>query len=161
VTQVENSKPQQHIVLVCPEIPQNTGTIGRLCVSTNTRLHLIKPLGFDLSEKALRRAGLDYWKYLDHRVYQDLDEFRNSVGDSGAFVFFSTKSDRDYWDIEYTAEPYLFFGKETAGLAPSILNEYSSQLARIPMFGSHSRSLNLAVSAGIAVYDVIRKRRSS
>lgn len=145
-----------HIVLVHPQIPNNTGSIGRLCVNTDTTLHLIRPLGFDLSEKALRRAGLDYWHKLDVRVYEHIDHFFELHPQSDRFFFATTKTQRPYFEQTFQSGDYLFFGSETAGIPKEILERYSDQCMTIPM-SKEGRSLNLAVSCGIILYEAIRQ----
>ncbi len=147
-----------NIVLVAPEIPQNTGTIGRLAVSTDARLHLIEPLGFSLEDKFLKRAGLDYWQFLDLAVYPDWETFlaRNP---GGKLWFFSTHGEKSFWDIEYAADDYLVFGRESAGLPPEFYTRYRENLALIPMPGEHHRSLNLANAVSIVLYEAMRQTR--
>ena len=147
-----------HIVLVAPEIPQNTGTIGRLCVSTDTSLHLIKPLGFSLEDKFLRRAGLDYWEHLAPSVYENWEEFLER--NPGAELhFLSTRGERSYWDVPYRPGDYLVFGRESSGLPPEFYNRYRDRLHRIPMPGKYHRSLNLANAASIVLYEALRQNR--
>lgn len=143
-----------NIVLVEPEIPQNTGNIARTCAATGARLHLIRPLGFNISEKAVRRAGLDYWDLLDITVYDNLDDFFSK--NDGAYYYFSTKAKHIHSDIKYPDKAYLFFGKETAGLPEKLLYENPDTTVRIPMI-SDARSLNLSNSVAIAVYEVLRQ----
>ena len=147
-----------HIVLVAPEIPQNTGTIGRLCVSTDTSLHLIKPLGFSLEDKFLRRAGLDYWEHLAPSVYENWEEFLER--NPGAELhFLSTRGERSYWDVPYRPGDYLVFGRESSGLPPEFYNRYRDRLYRIPMPDKFHRSLNLANAASIVLYEALRQNR--
>ena len=145
-----------NIVLVEPEIPQNTGNISRTCAVTDSSLHLIKPLGFSIEEKHLKRAGLDYWQYLDLHVYENLDEFfeKNASGD---FYFFSTKAPKRYTDVTYPDGAFLIFGKETKGLPEPLLEENLDKCVRIPMQGE-LRSLNLSNSVAIAVYEALRQK---
>lgn len=148
-----------NIVLVAPEIPQNTGTIGRLAVSTDACLHLIEPLGFSLEDKFLKRAGLDYWQYLDLRVYPDWENFL--MRNPGANLwFFSTHGEKSFWDIEYAESDYLVFGRESAGLPPDFYTRYREKLAVIPMPGAHHRSLNLANAVSIVLYEAMRQNRN-
>lgn len=145
-----------NIVLVHPEIPNNTGAIGRLCVNTGSTLHLIEPLGFDISEKAVRRAGLDYWHKLDLKVWKSLDEFFASIPDTAHCFFATTKTDRPYFEAEYAAGDFIFFGSETAGLPSHLLEDNPDCSITIPMT-KEGRSLNLAISAGIVLYEAIRQ----
>jgi tRNA (cytidine/uridine-2'-O-)-methyltransferase len=145
-----------HIVLVHPEIPQNTGSIGRLCVSTNAQLHLVHPLGFDSSDAAVRRAGLDYWKHLNPSHYTDWADFlgRNPAG---RLWLFTTKGERRHTDVRWQDGDGLVFGRETAGLPAEILAEFPDQLVKIPMPGEFHRSLNLAQSAAVGLYEALRQ----
>lgn len=145
-----------NIVLVTPQIPNNTGTIGRLCVNTGSSLHLIKPLGFDITEKAVRRAGLDYWHKLDLHVWEDLDDFFKNNEISDNLHFATTKTDRPYFDVEFKAGDFIFFGSETSGLPADLLERYKDRNITIPMT-KDGRSLNLAVSSGIVLYEAIKQ----
>lgn len=144
-----------NIVLVEPEIPQNTGNIARTCAATGARLHIIEPMGFKIDDKKLKRAGLDYWYLLDITYYKNLDDFfeRNNGGN---FYYFSTKADNVYSDIVYPDNSFLFFGKETKGLPESLLYENHDTTVRIPMIDD-ARSLNLSNSVAIGVYEVLRQ----
>ena len=144
-----------NIVLLEPEIPANTGNIGRSCVATGSRLHLIRPLGFSLEEKQLRRAGLDYWKDLDLAVYDSLEDFREKK--PGARLFFlTTKARRCYTEAEFRDEDFLVFGRESAGIPEEILTEHEESCLRIPMVADN-RSLNLSNSAAIVLYEALRQ----
>lgn len=147
-----------HIVLVAPEIPQNTGTIGRLCVSTGAKLHLIEPLGFSLDEKHLKRAGMDYWPHLELAVYRDWEEFL-AANPGAKLLFFSTKGETSYWDIAYPEGSFLVFGSESRGFPPEFYERYRDRLATIPMEGKFHRSLNLANAASIVLYEALRQAR--
>ena len=149
--------PCFHIVLVAPEIPQNTGTIGRLCVCTDARLHLIRPLGFLLDEAHLRRAGLDYWQYLDLRVHDTWEQFLNEEGHPRRLLFLSAKAKRSLYEMRLEPGDYLVFGNETSGLPPSFHQNYSEQLFQLPMPGRHARCHNLANAASIALYEGLRQ----
>ncbi len=144
-----------NIVLVEPEIPANTGNISRTCAITGASLHLIKPLGFDISDKHLKRAGLDYWQYLDITVYENLSEFfeKNS---GGRFFFCTTKAKKSYADIEYRDGDFFIFGKETKGLPEELLAENMDSCIRIPMLPT-LRSLNLSNSVAIVIYEALRQ----
>ena len=144
-----------NIVLVEPEIPQNTGNIARTCAATGARLHLVEPMGFKVDDKKLKRAGLDYWYLLDITYYKNLDDFFEK-NKEGAFFYFSTKADKVYSEIEYPDKTYLVFGKETKGLPEDLLYKNHDTTVRIPMIDD-ARSLNLSNSAAIGVYEVLRQ----
>ena len=146
--------PSLHIVLVEPEIPQNTGNIARTCAVTGAALHLVGPMGFQLEDKKLRHAGLDYWPYLTLSTYESLPEFFEK--NQGSFFFFSTKAQRRYTDVSYPDGSYLFFGKESAGLPEKLLFQHPEQCVRIPMLGGF-RSLNLANSVAVVAYEALRQ----
>lgn len=144
-----------NIVLLEPEIPANTGNIGRTCVATGTRLHLIEPLGFSLSEKQLKRAGMDYWDKLDVTTYVNWQDFCDK--NPGAKVYMATtKSRQTYTDVTYNDGDYIMFGKESAGIPEEILVEHPDECIRIPMLGE-TRSLNLSNSAAIILYEALRQ----
>lgn len=149
-----------NIVLLEPQIHTNTGSIGRMCVNSNCALHLIKPLGFEIDDKHLRRAGLDYWTKLDVRIYEDLKHFwqENERAKERSF-FATTKTAQIYWDARFEVGDYIFFGREDAGLPISLLEANKSRLVNIPM-GDEGRSLNLATSVGIITYEAIRQNFS-
>lgn len=144
------------IILVEPEIPANTGNISRTCAVTGARLHLIEPLGFDISDKALKRAGLDYWKYLDVTVYKNLDEFFEKNGDDNLWLA-TTKAPMRYDMADLTGDVKLMFGKETAGLPEYLRERYRSRCIRIPM-KDEARSLNLSNSVAILCYEALRQQ---
>ena len=144
-----------NIVLFEPEMPANTGNIGRTCVATNTRLHLIEPLGFRINEKALKRAGLDYWDKLDVRVYCNFEDFLER--NPGARIYMSTtKAKKVYTEVSYEPDCYLMFGKESAGIPEEILVDYEETCVRIPMWGN-IRSLNLSNAVSIVLYEALRQ----
>ena len=145
-----------NIVLVHPQIPNNTGAIGRLCVNTASSLHLIKPIGFDIDEKAVRRAGLDYWHKIDLHVWENIDAFMEAHPNRDRFFFATTKTDRAYFEHTFQEGDYLFFGSETAGIPTEILETYPDQTMTIPMT-KEGRSLNLAISTGIILYEAIKQ----
>lgn len=146
-----------HIVLVEPEIPQNTGNIARSCVATDTVLHLVKPLGFDISDRQLKRAGLDYWKYLKKEVHENLDDFMDKYGTRN-FYLATTKGKNNYANIEYKDEDMLIFGKETAGLPLEFREKYEDRCVRIPLSENvRDRSLNLSNSANIILFEALRQ----
>jgi len=144
-----------NIVLVEPEIPQNTGNIARTCAATGSRLHLIRPLGFDISDRAVKRAGLDYWHLLELHVYDSLDDFfaRNPGGE---LWLFSTKAPRAYTEAQYHDECFLLFGKETKGLPEELLYAHPERCVRIPMI-EDARSLNLSNSVAVACFEALRQ----
>ncbi len=144
-----------NIVLVEPEIPQNTGNIARTCAATGARLHIIRPMGFTIDDRKLKRAGLDYWYLLDITYYDGLDEFFEKNPQAACF-FFSTKSSRVYAEGTYPDNCFLFFGKETKGLPESLLAERYDDCVRLPMRGE-ARSLNLSNTVAVAVYEVLRQ----
>lgn len=144
-----------HIVLVEPEIPPNTGNIARLCQATGARLHLVEPLGFSLDDKALRRAGMDYWKECDVRIWPSFDAWRQEHAET-ALWFFTTKAESSFWAAKFGCGDALIFGRETKGLPESLLAKHPSRLLRIPMVPG-SRSLNLATSVGIALFEALRQ----
>ena len=141
-----------HIVLVEPEIPQNTGSIARLCGATNTVLHLIHPLGFSTDDKHLKRAGLDYWKFVDIRYWDSLDDFLETHKKNNLY-FLTTKTSRSYVDAPFKPGDYFLFGKETKGLPENILKLYEDRCFTLPMANPNIRSLNLAMTAGIVLYE--------
>mgnify|MGYP005776505877 FL=1 len=144
-----------NIVLLEPEIPANTGNIGRTCVASGTRLHLIEPLGFSLSEKALKRAGMDYWKDLDVTTYIDYQDFLEQ--NPGAKIYMATtKARKVYTEVAYEPDCYIMFGKESAGIPEEILVENQENCVRIPMMGD-IRSLNLGNSVAVVLYEALRQ----
>ncbi len=144
-----------NIVLLEPEIPANTGNIGRTCVAAGTRLHLIEPLGFKLSEKALKRAGMDYWKDLDVTTYIDYRDFLEK--NPGAKIYMATtKAQKTYTEVSYEPDCYIMFGKESAGIPEEILVENEENCVRIPMIGD-IRSLNLGNSVAVILYEALRQ----
>lgn len=144
-----------NIVLVEPEIPQNTGNIARTCAATGAKLHLVKPLGFSVEDKYLKRAGLDYWSLVDLKIYEDFKEFTDTNPSENKY-FVTTKAKKCYTDVAYDDDCYLVFGKETAGLPAAILNAHPDKCIRIPMRGE-ARSLNLSNSVAIVAYEAIRQ----
>lgn len=143
-----------NIVLVEPEIPQNTGNIARTCAATGSRLHIVKPMGFEISDRHLKRAGLDYWHLLDITYYENLEDFFSE--NEGNFYFCTTKAPQKYTDVSFSDGDYLFFGKETKGLPEALLRENFDKCIRIPMI-SASRSLNLSNSVAVVVYEALRQ----
>lgn len=149
--------PHLHVVLIEPEIPQNTGSIGRLCLATGCRLHLVKPLGFNIDAQSLKRAGLDYWEHLDVCVHESTDSFFGSLPTDADLALIETRAGKTIYDVEFKKGTYLIFGKETTGLADWILSEHSRHLARIPMLHAKVRSLNLSNAVSISVYEALRQ----
>ena len=145
-----------HIVLVEPEIPQNTGNIARTCAATGSRLHLIRPLGFSLSDRYLKRAGLDYWNLVEVTVHDSFEELLHGH-DPDSFYYFTTKASKDYTQQTYPQEVFLVFGKETRGLPENLLRKVYPHCLRIPMIPD-ARSLNLSNSVAIVTYEALRQR---
>ena len=144
-----------NIVLVEPEIPANTGNIARTCAATGSVLHLIKPLGFDISDKAVKRAGLDYWHLVDVRVYEDLDDFFAKTGAQDLWLL-TTKAPRSYAEAEFSRDCWLLFGKETRGLPEALLAAHRDRCLRIPI-RAEARSLNLSNTVAVCVYEALRQ----
>ncbi|BCI59395.1 tRNA (cytidine(34)-2'-O)-methyltransferase [Eubacteriaceae bacterium CHKCI005] len=143
-----------NIVLVEPEIPQNTGNIARTCAATGARLHLVEPLGFRIDDRQLKRAGLDYWHLLDITYYKDLSDFFDR--NTGPFYYFTTKGQHVYSDVSYPEGSYLVFGKETAGLPEELLVQNPDHCVRLPMIGE-ARSLNLSNTVAVAAFETLRQ----
>ncbi|WP_435896198.1 tRNA (cytidine(34)-2'-O)-methyltransferase [Oceaniferula spumae] len=148
-----------HVVLVTPEIPHNTGAAGRLCLATGARLHLVKPLGFSLDDRQVKRVGLDYWKDVDLQVWESWQEFTEGIDPNAGVYFLTTKTKKPHWDVEFKDGDYLVFGCETKGLPESLLAENPDQCLTIPMVENSTRSLNLATSVGIVLYEAVRQVR--
>lgn len=144
-----------NIVLVEPQIPQNTGNVARTCAATGARLHLVEPMGFHVDDKKLKRAGLDYWHLLDITYYEDLDDFFEKNRD-GSFFYFSTKARRVHSDMTYPDNSYLVFGREDAGLPEELLKSNEQSCVRLPM-RSEARSLNLSNTVAVGVFEVLRQ----
>ncbi len=145
-----------NIVLVVPEIPQNAGNIARTCAVTGSKLHLVRPLGFDVSDKYLKRAGLDYWQYLDITYYDSIEEVMDKFYNGSNFWFFSTKSKHIHSDVSYKDGDFLVFGKETKGLPEPLLEKHYGECVRLPMMGE-LRSLNLSNAVCVGVYEALRQ----
>lgn len=144
-----------NIVLVEPEIHTNTGNIGRLSLATGSHLHLVKPLGFELSDARLKRAGLDYWKHISLSVYDNLEDFYK-IHHNKNLVYFSSHGKQAHWDIDYQDNMFFVFGKESKGLPKEIINTNSDQLYKIPLYSEHIRSLNLANAVSVVVYEGLK-----
>lgn len=147
-----------HIVLIEPEIPPNTGNIGRLCLATGATLHLVGPLGFSLDDRTLLRAGLDYWKEVDCRRWTDFAQLSAAADPAARFFFLTTKTHRPYWDAVFHDGDYLVFGRESKGLPATLLAAHAEQCLTIPQQGV--RSLNLATAVGITLYEAVRQTRT-
>jgi tRNA (cytidine/uridine-2'-O-)-methyltransferase len=146
-----------NIVLVEPEIPPNTGSIARLCGATDTILHLVRPLGFSTDDKHLKRAGLDYWQYVEIRYWDNLDHFLTAQAETRLF-FFTTKVKTSYTEARFTPGDFLIFGRETKGLPEDVLRLYHDRCYTLPMTNPNIRSLNLAMTAGIVLYEALRQK---
>ncbi|RZN79065.1 MAG: tRNA (cytidine(34)-2'-O)-methyltransferase [Winogradskyella sp.] len=145
-----------NIALIEPEIPNNTGNIGRLALATGSRLHLVKPFGFEIDDKRLKRAGLDYWQHLEVIYYENTETFFEKNKNKN-MVFLSSHGTQSHWDINFEDEQFLVFGKESVGLSKSITEKYPEQLFKIPMYSEHIRSLNLANAVSIVTYEGLRQ----
>lgn len=145
-----------NIVLIEPEIPNNTGNIGRLALASGSNLHLVKPFGFEITDARLKRAGLDYWQHLNLHYYENIEEFFSKNEDK-KMVFLSSHGTKKHWDIKYEDDLFLVFGKESKGLPKSITEHYSDKLFKIPLYSEHVRSLNLANAVSIIVYEGLRQ----
>ena len=144
-----------NIVLFEPEIPNNTGNIGRLSLASGCNLHLVKPLGFELNDTRLKRAGLDYWKHISLKVYDNIDEFYR-LNPGKKMVYFSAKGKKTFWSIDFEDDLFLIFGRESSGLPESIIDKQSNNLYKIPLFSKQIRSINLANAVSVVVYEGIR-----
>ena len=144
-----------NIVLIEPEIPMNTGNIGRLSLASGSVLHLVKPFGFELDDSRLKRAGLDYWRHISVKIYEGMDEFF-SINNDKNMVYLSSSGEKNYCSIDYKDDMFLIFGKESVGLPKNIIAENSDKLYKIPIYSNHVRSLNLANAVSIVVYDGLR-----
>jgi len=148
-----------HLVLVHPEIPHNTGSAGRLALATGATLHLVRPFGFELDDKHLRRAGLDYWQQVDLRTWDSLDELQAAADPAARFWWCSTKARRSLWQAAFRCGDYLVFGAETRGLPEALVAAASEQAIHIPMRREGTRSLNLATAVAIVLYEAMRQTR--
>ena len=145
-----------NIVLIEPEIPNNTGNIGRLALASGSHLHLVKPFGFQIDDTKLKRAGLDYWQHVSITYYESVDDFFNTNKNEN-MVFLSSHGQKSHWDIPFEDNLFLVFGKESVGLPKSIIEKQVQNLYKIPLYSNHVRSLNLANAVGIVVYEGLRQ----
>lgn len=148
-----------NIVLIEPEIPNNTGNIGRLALASGSRLHLVKPFGFEIDDTRLKRAGLDYWQHLDLHIYESIDDFF-SKNKNKQMVFLSSHGHKEHWDIPFTDDLFLIFGKESVGLPKSLIEEHSKNVFKIPLYSQHVRSLNLANAVSVVIYEGLKQIRN-
>jgi len=145
-----------NIVLIEPEIPNNTGNIGRLSLASGSNLHLVKPFGFEISDARLKRAGLDYWQHLSLTIYENMEDFFSKNNDK-EMVFLSSHGKKAHWSINFKEEIFLVFGKESVGLPKKIIEKYAEKLYKIPLYSKHVRSLNIANSVSIVVYEGLKQ----
>lgn len=150
-----------HVVLTQPEIHGNTGNVGRTCLAAGAQLHLVHPLGFSLSDRYLKRAGLDYWQYVQPVEWVDWENFEAALPSLGEAFFFSAEGKRNFWDLRYPKPCVLIFGREGGGFSASLRARYCERLVGLPMYDTKVRSLNLATSVGVAVYEVLRQWREA
>lgn len=144
-----------NIVLIEPEIPNNTGNIGRLALASGSHLHLVKPFGFEINDTRLKRAGLDYWQHLSITYYENIDEFF-SINKNKNMAFLSSHGTKNHWDIPFKDNMFLIFGKESVGLPKHLIEKYKDTLFKIPLYSEHIRSLNLANAVSITVYEGLK-----
>lgn len=154
---MEKHAPPLHVVYVNPKIPQNTGSTARLCAATGIPLHLVGRLGFRIDDRAVKRAGLDYWEHVDIRRHKDFEALKRQAGPGARFLFFSKSAGKLYTEAEYKFGDYLVFGSETEGLPPELLSANADNCFRIPINPTFVRSLNLATATGIAAYEALRQ----
>lgn len=151
------SRSQPQVVLVQPDIPWNTGNVGRTCLATGARLHLVRPLGFSLAEHRLRRAGVDYWQHVDPTIWPSWQELEETLPSLGQPYFFSAEAEREIWSVDFPPSPVLIFGRESAGLPRELRQRYAEQLVALPMSGPKVRSLNLSTAVAVAIFEVLRQ----
>lgn len=147
-----------HVVLLEPEIPPNTGNIARICAATRTRLHLIEPFGFRLDDTQLKRAGMDYWKHVEWRRWKNWLDFQKHLADSARFWFIESGGPKQYAQVQYLPDDYLVFGRETAGIPRSLLDEHRERWLRVPMFNESARSLNLSNCVALVLFEALRQQ---
>jgi len=157
MTKIFNKNREIHVVLVEPEIHWNTGNAGRTCLGLDATLHLVKPLGFNIDDKSVKRAGLDYWKDVKLQVWENWDNFESQMQDLGEPFFFSAEGEKMHFEAQYPEKVVLLFGKETAGFSKAIRERYKEKLFRIPMVEDSLRSINLSTCVGITSYEVVRQ----
>jgi tRNA (cytidine/uridine-2'-O-)-methyltransferase len=145
-----------NIVLIEPEIPNNTGNIGRLALASGSNLHLVKPFGFKIDDTRLKRAGLDYWQHINLFVYENIEDFF-SKNKNATMVFFSSHGTKNHWSIDFKDNMFLVFGKESVGLPKSITEKHKDKLYKIPLYSKHVRSLNLANAVSIVIYEGLKQ----
>jgi tRNA (cytidine/uridine-2'-O-)-methyltransferase len=145
-----------NVALISPEIPQNSGNIGRICVNNDCKLHLVRPLGFSLDDKYIKRAGLDYWNYLDLEIHENIENFIEKTKNLNIHIF-TSKAERLFWDCPFEPNSFLVFGNESSGLPKLFHSKFHDFSFKIPMLGRHSRTINLANAVAIVVYEGIRK----
>jgi len=148
-----------HVVLVHPEIHWNTGNVGRTCLAADARLHLVRPLGFSLGSREVRRAGLDYWDRVAPVIWPDWTDMERALPSLGEAFLFSADGERSLWEVTFPAPAVLVFGRESVGLPPEVRRRYADHLVRIPMAGDAVRSLNLSTAVAVAVFEAIRQHR--
>ncbi len=146
-----------HIVLLQPEIPHNTGAAGRLALATGSTLHIIKPLGFDIDDKAVKRAGLDYWQDVDIQIWNDWHHFEQHLETTSRLFLLTTKATKAHWEASFQSGDYLLFGRETKGLPEELIAAHKERSLKIPMLETSTRSLNLATAIGIVLYEGVRQ----
>ena len=158
---VTATRPTMHVVLVHPEIAWNTGNAGRTCLAAGAQLHLVRPLGFSLDEREVRRAGVDYWPRVRPMVWQSWTDFAAHLPQLGEPFMFSAEAPRELWDVVFPSHPVLVFGRESGGLPEELRARHADQLVFIPMADTKMRSLNLSTAVAIAAYEVLRQRREA
>lgn len=156
--QADTDPPAPQVVLVAPEIPWNTGNVGRTCLATGSQLHLVRPLGFSLDARRVKRAGLDYWQHVEPHIWPSWDAFAEAIPDLGQPTLFSAEGTVDLWQADLGERPVLIFGSETSGLPTAVRQRFSDRLVRLPMAQGPVRSLNLSTSVAVALYEVLRRR---
>jgi tRNA (cytidine/uridine-2'-O-)-methyltransferase len=147
-----------HVVLLEPEIPPNTGNVARLCAATKTTLHLIEPFGFKLDDAQLKRAGMDYWQHVEWHRWKTWTDFRTNAGDGARLWFVESGGSRHYGEVSYGPNDYVVFGRETAGLPKTLIEENSETWIRLPMFNPQARSLNLSNCVAVVLYEALRQQ---